>query len=405
MRAWPLCLIPCFLLVPASLRAQDEPDQLFEVRTADGATVSGPLERIRDDWSVALGGAEPKQIPGRDVIGLHRAGALRPAFPREEHLVLQSGDRIPGKLLEIRGERVRWLATFQGRAGPPQELTVPLSAVAVLWLAKSTGEIDPLRSLGRQRHDTVLLRNGDVLEGSVASADQKLIRLESGTDGRQTRVQRERVAALVLSAELARTPRPRGVYARLVLANGTRLLLSSLRADNQVLAGQTLFGAGVQLPVEQIVALDLLQGRAVYLSDLKPKRYEHTPYLDIHWPYTLDRSVMGNDLRLGGATYDKGIGLHSESRLTYDLAGNYQWFEAVVGLDDVTGREGSVRIEVLVDGRRQDLGPEEELTGQGPPRPVRCRVAGARELTLVVRFGQHGDVQDHVNWADARLIK
>src|SRR5207244_5431509 len=116
-------------------------------------------------------------------------------------------------------------------------------------------------------------------------------------------------------------------------------------------------------------------------------------------------SVAGYDLRLAGSTYDKGIGLHSESRLTYALNRNYQWFESLVGLDDQTGRRGSVLIEVLVDGKPQALGNAEELTRPGGPRPIRVNVAGGKDLTLVVKFGRFGDVEDHVDWADARLIK
>ena len=37
--------------------------------------------------------------------------------------------------------------------------------------------------------------------------------------------------------------------------------------------------------------------------------------------------------------------------------------------------------------------------------PVRVAVKGAKEATLVVEFGRGGDVGDHVNWADARLVK
>jgi hypothetical protein len=157
--------------------------------------------------------------------------------------------------------------------------------------------------------------------------------------------------------------------------------------------------------LSQIVALDLRQGCAVYLSDLKPGRYEHTSYLGVRWPYVLDGSVAGNELRLGGSTYDKGIGMHSQSRLTFDLGGGYQWFEAWVGLDDRTGRKGSVQVQVLVDGKSQNLGAANELTGQDTPLPIRVSVAGARQLTLVVLFGRNGDVQDHVDWADAQLIR
>ena len=97
--------------------------------------------------------------------------------------------------------------------------------------------------------------------------------------------------------------------------------------------------------------------------------------------------------------------MHAEARLTYDLGGHYRRFEAVVGLDARTGKRGRVRVEVLVDGKARDLGRPGELTEADGPLRVRLNVRGARELTLAVRFGRRGDVQAHVNWADARLVK
>ena len=76
-----------------------------------------------------------------------------------------------------------------------------------------------------------------------------------------------------------------------------------------------------------------------------------------------------------------------------------------MGLDEKTGQEGSAMIEVLVDGKAQDVGSPADLTAADAPKRVWINVAGARELTLVVKFGRRGDVQDHVDWADARLIK
>ena len=82
----------------------------------------------------------------------------------------------------------------------------------------------------------------------------------------------------------------------------------------------------------------------------------------------------------------------------------FRWFEAAVGLDDRTGQGGSVRVRVLVDGIEKG-GNDTELTAATGPRAVRVDVAGAKELTLVVEFGSGGDVCDHVDWADARLVK
>jgi hypothetical protein len=190
-----------------------------------------------------------------------------------------------------------------------------------------------------------------------------------------------------------------------VLTDGSRLSLSAARQEGKVLSGQTLIGVPVRIPIIELVSLDMRQGRAVYLSDLKPRQYDYTSYLGVKYPFVGDGSVAGRELRLAGSTYDKGLGLHSQGALTYDLGKGYRRFQAIVGLDDQTGRCGSVRIKVLVDGKPHDLGWDKELTLADGPRLVDLDVQGAKVLTLVVEFGRSGDVQDHVNWADARLIR
>ena len=64
-----------------------------------------------------------------------------------------------------------------------------------------------------------------------------------------------------------------------------------------------------------------------------------------------------------------------------------------------------MRLRVLVDGKERDLGFKGELTWRTGPLRLRLDVSKAKELTLGVDFGAGGDVGDHVNWADARLIK
>src|SRR5262249_30702983 len=172
-----------------------------------------------------------------------------------------------------------------------------------------------------------------------------------------------------------------------------------------LLNGKTLFGAPVQVKMSEIVVLTVLQGRAVYLSDLKPSKIEQLPYLDVAAPPVGDGSVKGRDLRLAGNTFDKGLGVHSACRMTYDLAEGYKRFEALVGLDDATGRGGSVRIQVLVDGKSQKTGSDGESTHRKGPIALRVDLAGAKQLTLVVDFGERGDVQDDVDWVDAKLVK
>ena len=154
-----------------------------------------------------------------------------------------------------------------------------------------------------------------------------------------------------------------------------------------------------------MVALDVLQGKATYLSDLKPRKATAEGYNGVAWPWAADRTVKGNPLRLGAQTFDKGLGTHPRTTLVYDLGGKYRRFEALVGLDPVTGRRGAAEVRVLVDGKRGAWSRATGLTAGTDRDAVAVDVTKAKELTLVVDYGPGGDVQADVNWADARLIE
>ena len=60
---------------------------------------------------------------------------------------------------------------------------------------------------------------------------------------------------------------------------------------------------------------------------------------------------------------------------------------------------------IELDGKRLDLNNGKELTSKTAPLPLRLDVRGVREMKLIVELGSFGDVQAHVNWAKARLIR
>ena len=97
--------------------------------------------------------------------------------------------------------------------------------------------------------------------------------------------------------------------------------------------------------------------------------------------------------------------MHSTSRVTYSLPDGAKRFEARVGLDDHLGVRGSVRVRLLIDGKERDLGLRGDLTHRVGPLAVSLDLTGAKELTLIVDFGANGDVGDHVNWCDARIVR
>jgi hypothetical protein len=413
---WSLVIgIWALVISPAAARAEADDAPVFALRTADGRTARGPLLALGPGWSVQLGGKAPVKAAGDEVLSLRRAEGALPPPPDDQHLVLTNGDRVPFKGLRLAGERLHFRNALLAD-GKDAEASAALASVALIWLT-APASADSAETYRREllsqtrKRDVVVLRNGDVLEGLLNKLEGD--RLEIEVDRKPVTVKLPQAAVVAPSTELAEKPKPKGVQARLVLggddaAAGARLTLVEASSDGRTLTGKTAWGAAVKAPLARVAALDLTHGRALYLSELQPARYEFTPFLGEtgpRWPLGRDGTPDGRDLRLGGSVYDRGLGMHTQSRATYDLPAGCRRFEALVGLDDRRGRRGAVKVQVLVDGKAADLGLDGELTAATGPRAVSVPLTGARTLTLVVDFGARGDVQGVVDWADARLVK
>lgn len=346
-------------------------------------------------------------ISGADVLSVRRVDVGLPRLPMDNHLILANGDRIPFGTLRLVEEKFyfRHANLEEGK-----EATLPLSAVSVLWYIAPDKDLDAEKlrrrlTSGTRSRDQVCLRNGDIVAGVLISLDSDNAVVE--VDKRRVSVKTPQLAYIAFNTELADALRPKGSYARLILRDkrpgrGGRFSLTSATADENMLSGTTVFGAQLRVPLGDIAALDPQQGSSVYLSDIKESEYVFEPYFDAAWPFALDGNVAGHDLLLAGSAYDKGVSMHSHSRLTYRLPGAFTRFETLVGLDGKDGREGAVRVRVLADGKAL---LDRALTSQDGAVPVSLSLKGVRELTLEVDFGRDGDVRDVVDWVDARLVK
>lgn len=119
------------------------------------------------------------------------------------------------------------------------------------------------------------------------------------------------------------------------------------------------------------------------------------------WGETRARlSVDGNALRIGGETFERGVGTHSASEMVLERRGATR-FQAMVGVDDEVDDRGSV--EFSVRGGDQVLWTSGVLSGGDAARPVDVDLGGHDRIVL--RVGDGGDEisYDHANWANARF--
>ncbi|MFG2828307.1 NPCBM/NEW2 domain-containing protein [Streptomyces sp. NPDC048434] len=109
----------------------------------------------------------------------------------------------------------------------------------------------------------------------------------------------------------------------------------------------------------------------------------------------------GRPIGIGGTGFEKGLGVHAPSEVSFYTGGRCSVFTAQVGIDDESGDRGSVDFEVWADGKRVAVSPS--VTGTDAAEAVSAPVAGAQTVRLVVTDGGDGIDYDHADWADAKF--
>jgi len=363
--------------------------------------VAGPLVALGPNWSAQVGSND---IAAGDLVELIQIGVARPNLPRDRpQLLMTTGDRWPGRVVSIINDQLRFVPAFGAQA----ELTIPVNQIAVAWLkpprAGAAPDVQRLDLTNDRRNsDHVYLNNQDLLTGTVARLSGPELRLDQ--DGKSQTVAVDRISAIGFNTDLAKPIKQPRTSAHVVLGSGTRVTLRDARLQDGRIVGTSIHDHPIRLLLSDVIAISMRSDRVVWLDDLKPSHYEHTPFLSTQYPVAVGKNTKHGPLHLGPHVFDFGIGLHSQSRLTYDIPIGVERFEAWMGLDASVGKQGDVRVTALIDGVAK-FGPV-EIAGSRPPERINLTIpVGARGLTLVVEFAGNGDVQDHVNWADARFLR
>jgi hypothetical protein len=209
--------------------------------------------------------------------------------------------------------------------------------------------------------------------------------------------------AVIFNPALRQPPAARTSATWIGLSDGTRLLAASLELQGDAMKLTATAGAAWMAKAEDLVFLMPQSSRAVFLSDIRADKYVFLPYLETNWPYRTDRNVTGGQLRSGSRLYLKGLGMHSAARLSYKLDRPWNRFQTEIGIDDSTAGRGSVGFRVFVDGKVKYVSPA--IRGGAAPQAVSVDLAGAKQLDLVVDYGESGDVMDRADWLNARLVR
>jgi hypothetical protein len=366
--------------------------------TADFRTEQVTLRSIDEKGVHLTAGGQPITVAPERFLQLDR-GTVGVAKLGRFMLHGISGDRLGGEPVKLENDRVVWRNTVIG------ELLMPLSQLAGVTLP------DRSPDSAAPAEDVVLLANGDTVRGIITglSADQVTVKTASADEPLAVPL------ASVVTLQFARTgatsslttsPATNARTYRVRLTDGSAITGKSLELVNEKL---TLAIAGAEprpIALASVAGIEQVNGPVSWLTSRQPKEDLQLPFIgnggQSMWKTRTDVDVSGQPMVVGGKPFQRGIGVHTYSRLVYPLDGTYKAFRTRYGVnDDLTRADVTVRIRV--DGK---VAHEAKNVRGGVLSPVVVVDLGsAKELVLEADFGQGAEVEDRLNWLEPALLR
>jgi hypothetical protein len=380
-------------------------DPVFTALLTDGSTASGRIRQHQLGPKAALvlvnGPDSDREIPLDRLVKLTREGTTPSPTNEGGLVVFPDGDRLSRCVIGPAGEFHLEVQSFT-----LGNLQVPIDSILGLILAPPTEPeaVDALVTQVRtepRAAEVLWLKNGDKLAGFFVGMDDKKVSFQP--EPGKVELDRAGVVALGFASGQVHYPRPDGPYLELALVDGSRLGVNGVRVERGHLVAASRFKAEIRLPIGELAEVHVLNASVAYLSDRETSGTQYQSYLGPTRPYRRNAGVSGETLRLGGRAYDRGLGTQSRTLLAYRLDPGSKRFQALVGLDERAGPLGNVVFKVRVDDKVPYVSPP--MSRGEPPRSVDVDITGARVLIIITEFGERGDVQDHADWVEARIIR
>lgn len=378
-----------------------------EIRTLDGKSYQGDVVALTATEVRLQSTEEQKQTTYalKDVIGIDWGTPLRPAT-RVPYLRMRlvDGSQVYCLTLELINKNVKVLL-ISG-----QSLEVPLDQVHhILCDAHETASLAAFDAILSENPKQDLIRvqsresnNIEPYEGLIESANEQGTRLLFKARGLNTvsSIDLSRLRALYFQRNQVGLG-PQAV-ARIYDTFGNSFTVTSYQWGDKNCEVTMQAGNKLSLARTSILKFDLTPGKMVYLSDLEPSKVEESPILSELYRHRRDKNLEGGPLSIGRKVYQKGLALHSRTVLEYDIEG-YSFFRCILGLDDAMA--GTAHAVVRIEGDDKELLTTIVTSKENKPQDVALAVKGVKKFRLIVDYGDDLDLGDHINLADARLIK
>ena len=365
--------------------------QKVEIRPLSGKSFQARFLGLSDAGEMEFQrGGKKVSVPLSGIISATWSELRLEPTKGSVRLELVDGDVFFGRIEGGNFDNLRLHSTATGSftifLDPIRQITMGGLDVATLPKPVSRGLDD---ELFMHRDDAM-----DRLLGEVQrlQRDGLIFSSDAGKD-RLFRFREDRVAALRLADPVPSKKSP-GLKVRLTLKDGGTLTGTLLDGDAAVLRLDLIWGPEIKVDLDQVRKLEVRGGRFFVLCDVPPESHEHVPFLESGEGIGVlrNKGFHGrDDLLIGQKSWANGIGMQARTTATWDVAGEYKSFNAMIGADPGTALRrlpGSAVIRVLGDGKT--LFESDPLQSGAEAVPIQVDITGVKKLSLVVDFGNSG---------------
>ena len=342
---------------------------------------------IKDGVSVNASGGQLKHLDTRDALVLT---SDRQKAPTTGNWVatLRTGEVIFGTPAES-DENNLVLAIPEGVS-----VAIPLKNVATLALRSAK----PMS--GTASRDVVRTANEDEKKGDFVGIKSGNLMLRTG--GGDVKVAMSGVTGVMFAGVSPARAIPE-LSARLTFASGSVVTAAEISWQVNDITFKDPAGNERKTTSDQLLSVEILGGRAVFLTELDTTKDEQTSYLSTKWPTQINQNVLGQPMRVGKQNFARGIGVHTTSVLTYELDGSFENLTLRAGLDDSSMPYGVADLQVVLDGKT--IWEKKGVKAGEISDVLKLPVKGGRKLELKATQAANLDVQGRVDWVNVALTR
>lgn len=394
-RLVPLVVAAMLLMTAVSAAQQTAADAgAMKLILLDGQTVAAKSLSIAG--GKLSGDGVPAGLSLDDLRRIDLPGATAAAGKSAVVVDLRGGGRVLGKSATIGDDKclIDW--------PHGEKLSLAIDVVRAIRFDPTTAnpEFDKAVAAPAADADRIFFKFDDKFDsiaGLIVSltAEQLTFQFE----GQERKLPRNQLYGIVLAQAQAEDDPTRCLV---WLRDGSRLGgdLMSLADDKTTL--ELPGGGKAAFPWSAAAKIDIRSDRVAFLSDLKPLSVEESALVTLSRPWQRDKNVLAGPLTLGTKVFDKGIGVHARSSLTFAADKKYDTLAATIGIDAGTLGKGDCVFTVLGDGQPVF---NKRVKGNEPPQDIQVEIGRFEQVTLLVEPGADLDLADHANWCDVRMIK